>query len=81
MDERSDVFGLGALLYEVASGKTPYGPRADPETLLERARNGQVVPIEDACRDIGVSQRLRSIVAKAVAPRGVDGRLATGSTT
>jgi len=69
MDERSDVFGLGALLYEIASGKTPYGPRADPEVLLERARNGKVVPIEEACKDIGVSQRLRSIVAKAVAVR------------
>src|SRR6202000_2800134 len=25
MDERCDVFGLGAVLYEIVSGKTPYG--------------------------------------------------------
>ncbi len=72
MDERSDVFGLGAMLYELISGKMPYGDARDVETVLQRARAGQVVPVDVACMGIGVSKRIRSIVEKAVAPEPVD---------
>lgn len=46
MDERSDIFGLGAILYEILSGCTPYGTATDNGTLLLRAWNADVVPIE-----------------------------------
>ncbi len=72
MDERSDVFGLGALLYEIVSGKTPYGEHSDSQEVLRRARNGAVIPIETAAASIGVSKRLRSIVARATAPAAAD---------
>jgi hypothetical protein len=72
MDERSDVFGLGAVLYEIVSGKTPYGVHRDPEGILERARAGTVIPIEQAAAGIGVSKRLRDIVAMATAPAPAD---------
>ncbi len=72
MDERSDVFGLGAILYEIVSGKMPYGEARDVDSVLERAREGQVVPIDVACMGIGVSKRIRSIVDKAVAPNPAD---------
>jgi serine/threonine-protein kinase len=72
MDERSDVFGLGALLYEIVSGKTPYGDHIDPEVILEQARSGAVIPIEQAAAKIGISKRLRSIVARATAPEPDD---------
>ena len=67
MDERSDVFGLGAMLYEIVSGKPPYGSEQDADLILERAKAGKVIPIDTACAGIGVSKRLRSIVEKAVA--------------
>jgi serine/threonine-protein kinase len=67
MDERSDIFGLGAVLYEIVSGKRPYGESRNQELILERARAGAVVPIDDATLGIGVSKRIRSIVDKAVA--------------
>jgi serine/threonine-protein kinase len=44
MDERTDVFGLGALLYEIVSGRTPYGDARDVDTVLARAAAGKVVP-------------------------------------
>jgi serine/threonine-protein kinase len=34
-DERVDIFGLGAVLYEIVSGRTPYDPTED-----ERGRGG-----------------------------------------
>lgn len=67
MDERSDIFGLGAVLYEIISGKRPYGDHRNQEVLLERARAGAVISIDDATLGIGVAKRIRTIVQKAVA--------------
>jgi serine/threonine-protein kinase len=68
MDERSDVFGLGAMLYELVSGQLPYGEETDAEEVLRRARAGHVFPIEQAVFGLGVSRRMANIVNKAVAP-------------
>ncbi|MFZ5892290.1 MAG: serine/threonine-protein kinase [Myxococcota bacterium] len=67
MDERSDVFGLGAVLYEIVSGKRPYGEAKSQEIVLERAKTGSVVPIDQATLGLGVPKRIRSIVDKALA--------------
>lgn len=72
MDERSDVFGLGATLYEIVSGWTPFGQQRDVETLLAQTKRGEVVPIERMVRHIGISKSLLDIVNKAVAPRPAD---------
>ncbi|MCA9598537.1 MAG: protein kinase [Myxococcales bacterium] len=68
MDERSDVFGLGALLYEIVSGHTPYGKAKSAKEILAKAVAGQVVPLEAVTFGMDVSKRLRAIVARAVAP-------------
>jgi len=67
MDERSDVFGLGAILYEIVSGKVVYGPSMNADYVLARAVANKIVPIDEATIGIGVSKRIRMIVAKAVA--------------
>jgi serine/threonine-protein kinase len=69
MDDRSDVFGLGAILYEIVTGKVPYGSERDPDRIIELAKDGRVVPIVEAARGIGVSKRIRAIIEKATHPK------------
>lgn len=72
LDERADVFGMGAVLYEIVSGHTPYGDTFDPDEALRRAAEGEVIPIDLATENIGVSRRIRAIIDKAVAPKKED---------
>ncbi len=72
MTELSDVFGLGAVLYEIVSGRTPYGYATLPEEIIERAKAGQVIPIDKTAAAIGISDSMISIVNRAVAPNPAD---------
>ena len=66
MDERSDIFGLGAVLYEIVSGRRVYGPERDQQRVLSKAKAGEIVPIDRACMGLGIARQLRAIVAKSV---------------
>jgi serine/threonine-protein kinase len=68
VDERSDVFGLGALLYEVLCGHGPYGSAGSTNDVVQRAASGQVLPIDEACERIGISKRIRAIAERATQP-------------
>jgi eukaryotic-like serine/threonine-protein kinase len=66
VDSRSDVFGIGALLFEILSGQGPYGPATESsETLLARAVAGEIRSIDTACERIGVAKRIRSVCERA----------------
>lgn len=65
MDERSDVFGLGALVWEVLAGMGPYGMHDDAMVVVTRAGNGMVMNIDEACAPYAISRHIRSVARRA----------------
>src|SRR5262249_4944273 len=69
MDERSDVLGIGAMLWDVLCGHGPWGPtNATTRDLLERASSNKVLSIDAACEKIGVAKRIRAVAERATSP-------------
>ncbi|MEZ4391811.1 MAG: serine/threonine-protein kinase [Polyangiales bacterium] len=64
IDARADLFGAGAVLYELLCGARPYRER-DDRPLAEAVRAGDIVPLRE--RAPWVSDELAEVVARAVA--------------
>lgn len=67
-DERADVFGMGAMLFELLAGEGPYGREPSGSVVLEHAKRGAVRSIDAACERFGVSRRIRAIAERATNP-------------
>jgi serine/threonine-protein kinase len=67
VDERSDVFGMGALLFELLSGTSPFG-EGSADAIMQRSAQGKIISIDQACSRVGVSRRIRAIAERAVQP-------------
>jgi WD40 repeat protein/serine/threonine protein kinase len=69
IDFRTDVFGLGAILYEILAGRPPFVGENTAE-VLRRARAGQVPPPQAVAA--GVPRALAAVCTKAMARRPGD---------
>jgi serine/threonine protein kinase len=66
VDERTDVFGIGALLYEMLTLRPPFAGGTIAE-VLEAARQGRIVPPELAAPGHEPPARLCEVATRALA--------------
>lgn len=66
VDQRSDVFGVGAVLYELLTGQYLY-PGHDEELVLEQVRNCAFKHPLAAAPDVFIPRQIVGVVLKALA--------------
>jgi serine/threonine protein kinase/tetratricopeptide (TPR) repeat protein len=69
VDQRADVFALGAMLYHLLAGVPPYNARTATDVIAAAAL-ARVVPLAE--RERGAPRDLVAIVARAMAPALAD---------
>ncbi len=65
LDARSDLFSLGTLLYQLASGQLPF-PGSNPSLILKNIIEGQRAPISDVAPSI--SATLADVIERLLQP-------------
>jgi len=65
LDERSDIFTVGLIFYELLTGKMPYEAESAVASLLKRT-NERAAPVSS--HDAAIPRPLTSIVAKCLEP-------------
>src|SRR6516164_2016655 len=71
LDRRADVFGLGALLCEILTGKPPYVGRS-PEEVRRKAANGDLADALTRLDGCGADQELLVLTKACLSPEAID---------
>jgi serine/threonine-protein kinase len=80
LDERSDVFGLGAILCEVLTGHPPYCGRTQEE-VFERARTGDLADALERLEGCKADEELVHLAKRCLAPKPADRPRDAGNVT
>lgn len=70
-DERGDVFGLGAILCEILTGKPPYWD-ADQQVVLAEAMNADLGPAHERLTRCGANRELVALASRCLSPNRDD---------
>ena len=65
LDQRSDVFAMGLIFYELLTGKMPYKADSAVASLLKRTQE-RAAPVSS--HDVGIPKALSNIVSKCMEP-------------
>ena len=68
----SDVYSCGLLLQELFTGRPPYDTALDRRSLLQKARDGETLPITGIDPDLAALIRRLQSLAPAARPSAVD---------
>jgi serine/threonine-protein kinase len=71
LDRRCDVFGLGAILCEVLTGKPPYVGRS-PEEVRRKAANGDQADVLARLDGCGADAELIALTKGCLSPEAID---------
>src|SRR5262249_20096298 len=71
LDRRCDVFGLGAILCEVLTGKPPYVGRSFEE-VRRRAANGDLADATARLDGCGAEQELIALTRRCLSAESID---------
>jgi serine/threonine-protein kinase len=71
LDRRADVFGLGAILCEILTGKPPYVGRSYEEAR-RKAANGDLADARARLDGCGADQELLALTKACLAPEAID---------
>src|SRR5207302_9735137 len=69
LDARTDVYGLGAMLYEILTGQAPF-VGADTEEVLRKVREEEPVPPHQFWADVPAA--LESVCLRALSKKPAD---------
>jgi eukaryotic-like serine/threonine-protein kinase len=71
IDERTDIFQLGGILYRILAGKAPFSAET-ADAALQRAGKSELVPLEQLASARSIPRRLAAICARAMARAPAD---------
>ncbi len=71
LDRRADVFGLGAILCEILTGKPPYVGRSGEE-VRRKAANGDLADAYARLNACGADAELTALTANCLSPEAID---------